>query len=210
MADGLDGLRHDTVVRRDDQYSDIGGMSASGTHGRERLMSRGIQEDDLLSVDLDFGSTDVLCDAAGLGFGDVGLTDGIQQGCLTVVNVSHNGDDRRSRLQIGLSVLEVFDAFFFLIFFFFIDIADGDLDPQFLSQQDDGIFVQVLVDVGHDAHTHQGHDDLGDRGLGLLRKTGNGDRYVDQDGSYRQIHFFDLWFFLVLRLVVSLVSGLLL
>ena len=49
--------------------------------------------------------TDVLGDAAGLFLADVGLTDGVQQSGLAVVDVTHDGDHRRTALQVGLVAL---------------------------------------------------------------------------------------------------------
>ena len=66
MADGFDGLRLDAVVSSNDQHSDIRCMSASGTHCRECFVSRCIQEYDLLTIDFNFGCTDVLRDSSGL------------------------------------------------------------------------------------------------------------------------------------------------
>ena len=43
---------------------------------------------------------DVLGDAAGLARGDVGLADGVEQRGLAVVDVAHDGDDRRARHQV--------------------------------------------------------------------------------------------------------------
>ena len=57
-------------------------------------MARGIQEGDLAVVDLDLVCTDGLGDAASLASGDVGLTDGVQDTGLAVVNVTHDTDYR--------------------------------------------------------------------------------------------------------------------
>ena len=105
VVDGLDGLRHDAVVGGDDEHDDVGGVGAAGTHGGERLVARGVDEGDLLAVVRDHGRTDVLRDAAGLGRRDAGLTDGVEQRRLAVVDVTHDGDDRRTRLEVlGLVV----------------------------------------------------------------------------------------------------------
>ena len=58
----------------------------------------------------DLVGTDVLRDAAVLARHDVGLADGIEQPGLTVVNVTHDGDNRRT-------CLEVFVAFGFQLGF---------------------------------------------------------------------------------------------
>ena len=105
MVDGLHGLRHHAVVRRHNQHGDIRGFGATHTHGRKRLMSRRIQEGNLLSVNLNHVSADVLGNAARLAGCHIGLTDGIQKGGFAVVNMAHNADYRRSGNHIRLVLL---------------------------------------------------------------------------------------------------------
>ena len=64
MADGLDGLRHNAVVCCNNEYCNICNMCSAGTHCREGFVTRRIEEHDFLSVDHDFGCTDVLRDSA--------------------------------------------------------------------------------------------------------------------------------------------------
>ena len=105
MVDGFNGLGHDAVVRSHNQYGNISDLSAAGTHGGECLMSGGIQEGDGLAVDAYLIGADVLGNAAGLTGGDIGLADGIQQGGLTMVNVTHYNHDGASLDQILVLVL---------------------------------------------------------------------------------------------------------
>ena len=97
VVDRLDRLRHDAVVRRDDEHGDVGDLGAAGAHGREGLVAGRVEEGDLLAVDLDLVGADVLRDAAGLLLGDAGLADGVEQARLAVVDVAEDGDDRRAR-----------------------------------------------------------------------------------------------------------------
>ena len=62
-------------------------------------MTRGIQEGDLVAVCLHHVSTDSLGNAAGLLGRHIGLADGIQEGGLAVVNVTHDADDRSSLFE---------------------------------------------------------------------------------------------------------------
>ena len=62
-------------------------------------MSRGIQECDVAVVDVYSVRTDVLGDSACLGGGYAGMSDVVQQGGLTVVNVTHYNYDRITRLK---------------------------------------------------------------------------------------------------------------
>ena len=104
MIDCLYGLGHNTVVGRDHQDGDVGGLSTTGTHGGERLVTRGIQEGHqavlAIQVNLHLVGTDVLGDAAGLTRCYIGFTDRVQQTSLTVVNVTHDGNHRRTLGQI--------------------------------------------------------------------------------------------------------------
>ena len=97
VVDRLDGLGHDAVVGGDDQHDDVGGLGAAGPHGGERLVAGGVDEGDRLAVLLDLVGADVLGDAAGLAGDDVGVADAVEQQRLAVVDVAHDGDDRRAR-----------------------------------------------------------------------------------------------------------------
>ena len=70
VVERLGGLRLHAVVGRDDQDREVGGLRAAGTHGGERLVTRGVDEGDLALFAVDLGGhlvgTDVLGDAARL------------------------------------------------------------------------------------------------------------------------------------------------
>ena len=53
----------------------------------------------------DLVRTDVLRDAAGLARDDVRVADGVEQSGLTVVDVTHDGDDRRTDLEVFLGLV---------------------------------------------------------------------------------------------------------
>ena len=94
MVDRLYRLRHDTIVCCNDKYCNICGTCTSKTHCRKCLMTRCIKECDALSVDVDNRCSDMLCDSAGLSVCYIRVTDCIEEGSLTMVNVSHNADNR--------------------------------------------------------------------------------------------------------------------
>ena len=70
VVERLDRLRHHAVVGRDHQHHDVGGRRTTGTHGGERLVTRGVDEGDrpvlALVLDVHLVGADVLGDAAGL------------------------------------------------------------------------------------------------------------------------------------------------
>ena len=79
MVYSLDGLRHYTVIRCDNEYCYIRRLCTTHTHGSKRLMSRCIEECDLLTVYPYNIRTDMLRDSAGLMLRYIGLTDGIKK-----------------------------------------------------------------------------------------------------------------------------------
>ena len=50
VRDRLDRLRHDRVVRRDDEDDDVRDLRAARTHGRERFVARRVEERDVLAA----------------------------------------------------------------------------------------------------------------------------------------------------------------
>src|SRR4029453_16036460 len=114
VVDRLHGLGHDPVVGGDHQHGDVGDGRAPGPHGGERLVARGVDEGHQPAVGArpDLVGADVLGDAAGLAGDHVGVADGVQQLGLAVVDVAHDGHDRRAGAQVlvagGLGVLPPF------------------------------------------------------------------------------------------------------
>ena len=97
MLDGLDRLRHDAVVGRDHQNHDVGHIGAARPHRREGGVAGGVQEGDLLAVfQTHLIGADVLGDAAGFAARHVGGAQGVEQRGLAVVDVAHDGHDRRT------------------------------------------------------------------------------------------------------------------
>ena len=131
---------------------------AAGAHGGERLVARRVEEGDRLAVVVDLVGADVLRDAAGLARGDLGLADRVQQRRLAVVDVAHDGDDRRALDEVLVVVLE--------------DRPrprprrrrdDLDLLAELLGQDQDRLVGERLRERDHLAHAHELLDDLGDR-----------------------------------------------
>ena len=97
MVDCLDGLRHDCVIGSDDDDCKVGHLCSAGTHRREGLVTRGVEEGDVSSVrELHVVCTDVLGDTTGLTGNHISLADVVQKGCLTMIDVTHDGNYRRS------------------------------------------------------------------------------------------------------------------
>ena len=179
VVDGLDGLRHDAIVRRNDQNGDVGAHGAAGTHGGEGGVARRVKEGDGLAVDLDGVGADVLRDAAGLAGDDVRLADGVEQARLAVVDVAHDDDDRAARDELVRGVLMIVNE---ALLNGHNDLA-LDLAAHLRGDEFRRVEVDGLVDRGHDAVLEQGLDDLG---RGLLHAGGqlaDGDLIGDLHGQ---------------------------
>ena len=148
VADRLDRLRHQPVVGRHHQHNDIGDIGAAHAHFGERFMARRIEEgDEIAPLGLDLIGADMLGDAARLAAHHIGAAQRVEERGLAVIDMAHDRDHRRARLQrTGL-----------------IDIGRGididiafrhalDVVAEFLDQQ----FGRVLVDdvVARDRHAH--------------------------------------------------------
>src|SRR5699024_1937669 len=99
--------RHHAVIGSYYQNGDIRGVRAAHTHGCERLVTRRIQEGDLLIIDGNHISTDMLGDSSGLPVNHMGMPDGIQKRGLAVVYMTHNADYRRSRYKTVLRIFRI-------------------------------------------------------------------------------------------------------
>ena len=144
MVNGFLGLRHDTVIGSDDDDRDIGNTGTAGPHGGKRFVTRCIQKCDPPPVDGNLVRTDMLGNTAGFAAGYLGGPDGVKQGCLAVVNVTHDGNDRRPLLQ------QFFRIFLFIlktVFFPFLDLGRFD----FIFQTDcfNHVIIQRTVDGDH-------------------------------------------------------------
>ena len=117
VVERLDGLRLDAVVSGDDEYGDVRNLSAARAHRGEGLVARRVEEDERVAVVFDARGSDVLRDAAGLFLRDVGFSDVVEERRLAVVDVAHDGDDRRARLK--LSVAALLALFLFILGFEF-------------------------------------------------------------------------------------------
>ena len=106
MRHRLAGGGHDAVIGRHNEHGHVGRLRPAGTHRGERLVTGGIQERDLSALGFDLICADMLGNAACLAFSHVGGANGVEQLGLAVINVTHDGDDRRpaDRVRIGLDL----------------------------------------------------------------------------------------------------------
>ena len=181
VIDGLDRLRHDAVVGGHHQHDDVRHLGAAGAHGGEGGVAGRVDEGDLAARgQRDLIGADVLGDAAGFAGDDVGLADGVEQRGLAVVDVAHDGHDRRARLagcrSSSLAPMKpVFNVGF-------RDALDGV--AEFLDDQFGGVGVDHVGDLVHRALLHQQLDDV-DRALGhAVGQFLDGDRFGNDDFAH--------------------------
>ena len=178
--------RHDAVIGGDDQDDDVGDIRAARAHGGEGFVARGVEESDGLVAALDRVGADVLGDAARFARGDVRLADGVEQRGLAVIDMAHEGDDRRTRLQLGgrdrlgLGRLDDLDRRMDLARAFFA-LFDLEGEAELGAKLAGDLFFQGLVGAGENVHLHQVMDDLVGLEPELGRQILDDDRRLDDD-----------------------------
>src|SRR5690606_40690604 len=93
--------RHDAVIGGHHKNDDVGRLGAARAHGGERLVSWGIEESHHAARRLNVISADMLRDAARFSRSDTAAANVIQQRSLAMVDVTHDGHYRWTRLIHG-------------------------------------------------------------------------------------------------------------
>ncbi len=186
MLDRFDRGRHDAVIRCDDEHHDIGHRRTTGTHGCEGFVTGGIQEGDRVVATLDGIGTHVLGDATGFARRDARLADRIEERGLAVIDMTHESDDRRTRLHLrrrddhDLGRFDHLDRSVNLACAFFplFDLeGEAELGAKLLGD----VLFQGLGGAGENVHLHQVMDDLVRLQAELGREVLDDDRRLDDD-----------------------------
>ncbi|OWK26193.1 hypothetical protein AJ87_01930 [Rhizobium yanglingense] len=155
MVDRFDRLRHHAIVGSDDENGNISRLRTACTHCREGGVAGGVDEGDLLTVLFHLISADMLRNAAGFTGNHVRMADGVEQRGFAVVDVAHDGDDRRTRDLFAAFIRHIEDTEFDVGF---RNTLDGM--TEFASDE----FCQIGVDdvawLHHLAFLHQELDDV--------------------------------------------------
>ena len=182
MVDRLDRLGHDAVVGRDDQHDDVGHLGAAGPHLGERGVAGRVDERDQLAVVRGLVGTDVLGDAAGFARHDVGVADLVEQRGLAVVDVAHDGDDRRARLlALLVDVVVVVEHRLELELLLLAGLDQEDVSAELEREQ-----LHLLVGQRHGRRDHlavlqQEAHDVGRGPVQLRRELLGRDALLDDD-----------------------------
>ncbi len=177
VSDGFDRLWHDPVVGSDHEDDDIGDLCATRSHCGKRLVSGRIEEDDLVSVAFYGIGPDVLGDPACFLIDDASLADAIKQRGFSVVDVSHDGDDRGAVEKFVGAI-----GFFALVqdsFFFEADVLDVVVEV--FCEASCFFDGQGLVDGGHESLFEEFHDQFSCFDAHAMGQFAHGDRFIDFD-----------------------------
>ena len=149
-------------------------LRAAGTHRREGGVARRVDERDEALRRLHLVGADVLRDAARLARRHLRAADVVEQRGLAVVDVTHDGHDRRTRQHFcGADVEQL------LLDHVLLEPHGGV--AEFLDDELRRVLVDRLVDRRHHAHLHHGLDDF----VGLDRHAVG--QFADRD-RLRQLH----------------------
>ena len=129
-----------------------------------------------MPVDVDDRSTNGLRDAACLGLLHAGVADGIEQGRLAVVDMAHDRDYRRARLEVGLVVVE---RELHLLF----RRDDLDLAAEVAGDELDQVVAHRLRQRQRGAQQEQALDDLVAGNVEGLGELADRDAARDRDGA---------------------------
>ena len=180
VIDRLDRLRHDAVVGRDHQNDEIGHLRAACPHRGECRVAGRVDEGDLAALRRrHLIGADVLGDAARFAAHHIGLPDRIEQRRLAVVDMAHDGHDRRPRHERRRIVGGVEQAFF--------HIRLGDAAhrvAELLGEQLRGIGIDGVGDLRHVTLLHQDLDDVDRAFRHAVREFLDGDGFRDGDFAH--------------------------
>ena len=185
VVDGLDRLRHHTVVGRDDEHHDVGGVGPARTHGGERLVARSVDERDRVAAVDGLVRADVLSDAARFTGDHVGAADRVEQGGLAVVDVAHDGDDRGARLgQRVVFVVVVAEECLQLELGLLAGLDEQHFGAERLGDELDHLVGERLRAGDHLARVEQQPHEVGGRAVQLGRELLDGDAALDDDLAF--------------------------
>ena len=155
MVDRLLGLGHDPIVGCHDKDDDVRHLCTTGAHHGEGGVAGGIEEDDVpLAQQVHLVGTDVLGDPTILPLHHLGLADGVEELRLSMVDVTHDRDDRCTVDQVFVAVGLAADQGL---------VIEGDeahLTVILTADDLGGLIVDLLVDSDHHPHLEELGDDI--------------------------------------------------
>ena len=153
VRDRFFGLRHDAVVRCDDQDCNIGDVGTASTHFGKRFVTRRVHKGNGSTIFLYLISPDLLRDPARFARYDLGSDQIIEQRCLAVVDVTKESYDWRSSDQVLVAVLDVIhlaDQARFKR----LRLSELELNTEIGCDQFRLSLIEIGIDVLHRSHGH--------------------------------------------------------
>ena len=168
-------LRHNAVVCGNNKHDNIRNLRTARPHHRKRFMSRRIEESYASLFRRNRICSDVLCNASELAFGNVRIAYRVKRFCLSVVNVSHNCNNRRTGFFCCFIACIACDNGFI------VKTDKVDCTAVFFGKKSSGIGVYGLRNRNHHSHRHKFCNEFACFKIHLARKIGNRNRfhYVD-------------------------------
>jgi len=176
VVDGFNGLQHHAVIGGNNQHGNICRLGAAGAHGRESGMARRIDKGDPVAILFHLIGADMLGDTARFPRYHIGLADSIEQRCLAMVDMAHNGHYRRARLHFICVIRHIEDA----------KLHIGFSNPfgcvaKFLGNQLGHITVDHIAGFHHLSLSHQEFDHVNRALCHALCQFLYGDCFGDDD-----------------------------
>ena len=182
VVDRFDRLRHHAVVGGDHEDRDVGRAGAACAHGGERLVTRRVDERDRVAVVGGLVRADVLRDPARFAGDDVRVADRVEQRGLAVVDVAHDGDDRRTRLLERVVVFVVVaEQRLQLELRFLAGLDEQHVGTERLGDELDHLVGERLRAGDHLARVEQQAHEVGRGAVQLGRELLDRDAALDDD-----------------------------
>ena len=177
VIDSFNSLGHNTVIGGNHQNNNISNLGTTSTHHGKSFVTRCIQEGNASLFCLYHVGTDVLGNSTELTFCYMGTADGVQGLCLTMVNVTHDGNNGRTNINITFFTSIAFDNSLV------VQADDMNITIVLRSQQGGSVCVNGLSDGNHHSHGHELGNDFRSLQVHLLCQIRHGDCLHNLDGS---------------------------
>ena len=102
VVDRFDGLLHDAIISGNNKDDDVRDFRTAHPHFGESFVARRVNKsDDIAGFAFDLIRPDMLGDAARFASSNISRTNSVKNRGFTVVNVTHDSNNRRTRLHIA-------------------------------------------------------------------------------------------------------------
>ena len=152
MTDCFAGLRHYGIIRSNYNYCYICDLGAPGTHGSKCFVTRSIKKRNFFSIwQLHLVGTNMLCNATCFSCYHICISNIIQQRSFSMINMTHNGNNRRTWLQFIFTILIFFYLFHFHLLF---HVNELYIITKFTGHQFNYFGIKTLVNGNHNTQAH--------------------------------------------------------